>query len=304
MALKVIHRMFRTLSAAPKTPASSAWPTGMENVNTAITRETPKATRLAQCAFQRNAPRRTSSAINGSRASSALSVGEPVGLRSWRNKVHLPGRWAVRCVLRLSTAFHRTERYSVEWVYSATRKPPREEVRSMEIRHATHPSQVSGFGTADLRGHYLVEDLFPADRARASCTPTRTARSSEVSRRRLPSGWSPPTRCAARTSASGVSWAWSTSVPPPAGDRRRHVVRPRARRLSVRRARRPGRRVRPRRGLLPVSRRRPTRRTRRRCRGWPTSPATGSAAPRAPTTVRSTSTSTRTACSAASSSSA
>jgi 4-deoxy-L-threo-5-hexosulose-uronate ketol-isomerase len=36
----------------------------------------------------------------------------------------------------------------------------------MEIRHATHPSQVSGFATADLRGHYLVEDLFPADRVR------------------------------------------------------------------------------------------------------------------------------------------
>jgi 4-deoxy-L-threo-5-hexosulose-uronate ketol-isomerase len=36
----------------------------------------------------------------------------------------------------------------------------------MEIRHATHPSQVSGFGTADLRAHYLVEDLFPTDRVR------------------------------------------------------------------------------------------------------------------------------------------
>jgi 4-deoxy-L-threo-5-hexosulose-uronate ketol-isomerase len=36
----------------------------------------------------------------------------------------------------------------------------------MEIRHATHPSQVSGFGTADLRAHYLVEDLFPADHVR------------------------------------------------------------------------------------------------------------------------------------------
>jgi 4-deoxy-L-threo-5-hexosulose-uronate ketol-isomerase len=36
----------------------------------------------------------------------------------------------------------------------------------MEIRHATHPSQVRGFGTADLRAHYLVEDLFPADHVR------------------------------------------------------------------------------------------------------------------------------------------
>lgn len=36
----------------------------------------------------------------------------------------------------------------------------------MEIRHATHPDQVGGFGTGDLRAHYLVEDLFPADRLR------------------------------------------------------------------------------------------------------------------------------------------
>jgi 4-deoxy-L-threo-5-hexosulose-uronate ketol-isomerase len=36
----------------------------------------------------------------------------------------------------------------------------------MEIRHATHPTQVGGFTTADLRAHYLVEDLFPADRVR------------------------------------------------------------------------------------------------------------------------------------------
>jgi 4-deoxy-L-threo-5-hexosulose-uronate ketol-isomerase len=37
----------------------------------------------------------------------------------------------------------------------------------MEIRHATHPSQVRSFGTEDLRRHYLVEELFPADRVRA-----------------------------------------------------------------------------------------------------------------------------------------
>lgn len=37
----------------------------------------------------------------------------------------------------------------------------------MEIRHATHPSQVRHFATDDLRAHYLVEDLFPADRVRA-----------------------------------------------------------------------------------------------------------------------------------------
>ncbi|WP_194897399.1 5-dehydro-4-deoxy-D-glucuronate isomerase [Catenulispora pinisilvae] len=37
----------------------------------------------------------------------------------------------------------------------------------MEVRHATHPSQVRSFGTEDLRRHYLVEDLFPADHVRA-----------------------------------------------------------------------------------------------------------------------------------------
>lgn len=37
----------------------------------------------------------------------------------------------------------------------------------MEIRHPTHPDQVRGFSTDDLRAHYLVEDLFPADRVRA-----------------------------------------------------------------------------------------------------------------------------------------
>lgn len=37
----------------------------------------------------------------------------------------------------------------------------------MEVRHATHPSQVRGFGTEDLRRHYLVEDLFPTDHVRA-----------------------------------------------------------------------------------------------------------------------------------------
>lgn len=37
----------------------------------------------------------------------------------------------------------------------------------MEIRHATHPSQVRSFGTEDLRRHYLVEELFPADHVRA-----------------------------------------------------------------------------------------------------------------------------------------
>lgn len=36
----------------------------------------------------------------------------------------------------------------------------------MEIRHATHPDQVAGFSTEDLRRHYLVEDLFPADTVR------------------------------------------------------------------------------------------------------------------------------------------
>jgi 4-deoxy-L-threo-5-hexosulose-uronate ketol-isomerase len=38
--------------------------------------------------------------------------------------------------------------------------------QGMEIRHATHPSQVTGFDTADLRAHYLVEDLFPASQVR------------------------------------------------------------------------------------------------------------------------------------------
>ncbi|GAB3963341.1 5-dehydro-4-deoxy-D-glucuronate isomerase [Actinoallomurus acanthiterrae] len=36
----------------------------------------------------------------------------------------------------------------------------------MEIRHGTHPDQVAGFGTEDLRRHYLVEDLFPSDAVR------------------------------------------------------------------------------------------------------------------------------------------
>ncbi|WP_030435511.1 5-dehydro-4-deoxy-D-glucuronate isomerase [Actinoplanes subtropicus] len=36
----------------------------------------------------------------------------------------------------------------------------------MEIRHATHPSQIGGFATADLRANYLVDDLFPTDRVR------------------------------------------------------------------------------------------------------------------------------------------
>jgi 4-deoxy-L-threo-5-hexosulose-uronate ketol-isomerase len=37
----------------------------------------------------------------------------------------------------------------------------------VEIRHPTHPDQVRTFTTADLRAHYLVEELFPADRMRA-----------------------------------------------------------------------------------------------------------------------------------------
>ncbi|MCW2864497.1 MAG: 5-dehydro-4-deoxy-D-glucuronate isomerase [Actinoallomurus sp.] len=36
----------------------------------------------------------------------------------------------------------------------------------MEIRHATHPSRLGGFATADLRAHYLVEDLFPDSEVR------------------------------------------------------------------------------------------------------------------------------------------
>lgn len=40
-------------------------------------------------------------------------------------------------------------------------------MKTMEIRHATHPDQVRGLDTAGLRAHYLVEDLFPADRVRA-----------------------------------------------------------------------------------------------------------------------------------------
>ncbi|MEU5726660.1 5-dehydro-4-deoxy-D-glucuronate isomerase [Micromonospora sp. NPDC047738] len=34
----------------------------------------------------------------------------------------------------------------------------------MRTRHATSPEQVPGFDTEALRAHYLVEDLFPADR--------------------------------------------------------------------------------------------------------------------------------------------
>jgi 4-deoxy-L-threo-5-hexosulose-uronate ketol-isomerase len=37
----------------------------------------------------------------------------------------------------------------------------------VEIRQPTHPDQVRHFGTEDLRAHYLVEGLFPADRVRA-----------------------------------------------------------------------------------------------------------------------------------------
>jgi 4-deoxy-L-threo-5-hexosulose-uronate ketol-isomerase len=40
----------------------------------------------------------------------------------------------------------------------------------MEIRHATHPAQLSGFDTDQLRAHYLVEDLFQAGEVRTVYT--------------------------------------------------------------------------------------------------------------------------------------
>ncbi|WP_394844197.1 5-dehydro-4-deoxy-D-glucuronate isomerase [Pendulispora brunnea] len=36
----------------------------------------------------------------------------------------------------------------------------------MEVRHNTHPSQLASFDTAQLRGHYLVENLFQAGEIR------------------------------------------------------------------------------------------------------------------------------------------
>ena len=121
----------------------------------------------------------------------------------------------------------------------------------MEIRHATHPSQVSGFATADLRGHYLVEDLFPADRVRLVYShQDRTvvggvAPSSPV---RLES----PTRCAASTSCERRELGMVNVGAAGAGDRGRHAVRRSAHRecLYVG-ARRPRGRVRPRRRVLP-----------------------------------------------------
>ncbi|NYI06607.1 5-dehydro-4-deoxy-D-glucuronate isomerase [Allostreptomyces psammosilenae] len=43
---------------------------------------------------------------------------------------------------------------------------------TMEVRHATHPDQVPGLDTEDLRRHYLVENLFPTGRIRAVYTHT------------------------------------------------------------------------------------------------------------------------------------
>ncbi|AHH93717.1 5-dehydro-4-deoxy-D-glucuronate isomerase [Kutzneria viridogrisea] len=40
----------------------------------------------------------------------------------------------------------------------------------MQVRHQTHPSQVSGLDTAALRDHYLVEDLFRAGEVRTVYT--------------------------------------------------------------------------------------------------------------------------------------
>lgn len=37
----------------------------------------------------------------------------------------------------------------------------------MDVRHATHPDQVAGFDTGQLRAHYLVDDLFPVGRVAA-----------------------------------------------------------------------------------------------------------------------------------------
>ncbi|MBD0323400.1 MAG: 5-dehydro-4-deoxy-D-glucuronate isomerase [Aldersonia sp.] len=43
-------------------------------------------------------------------------------------------------------------------------KPP------LQVRHATHPAQIPGFGTTALREHYLVEDLFTPDTITAVLT--------------------------------------------------------------------------------------------------------------------------------------
>ena len=40
----------------------------------------------------------------------------------------------------------------------------------MDVRHPTHPEQVPGFDTEQLRAHYLVEDLFPSGRVAAVYT--------------------------------------------------------------------------------------------------------------------------------------
>ncbi len=43
-------------------------------------------------------------------------------------------------------------------------------ISPLQVRHATHPDQVPGFGTAALRRTYLVDDLFTADTITAVLT--------------------------------------------------------------------------------------------------------------------------------------
>jgi 4-deoxy-L-threo-5-hexosulose-uronate ketol-isomerase len=46
----------------------------------------------------------------------------------------------------------------------------RERAAALQVRHATHPSQVPGFDTAALRSHYLVDNLFTPDAITAVLT--------------------------------------------------------------------------------------------------------------------------------------
>src|SRR5450759_1139640 len=72
-----IHRIGKNPKAAPSTPASRAWPTGMEYATTATTTETASDTSAAFQAVIRSTPSRTNRVMRGSMATIAVRVSDP-----------------------------------------------------------------------------------------------------------------------------------------------------------------------------------------------------------------------------------